>query len=126
MRESTLQAQILQKIGCLEWLRVWRNNTGMAWMGNRVEKPFKPTTITVSPGDVVIRQARPVRFGAKGSPDILGLDNDGRFVSIEVKTPTGRQSKEQQNFEKMVKTQNGIYILARSADDVFRGLGVSE
>jgi hypothetical protein len=57
-------------------------------------------------------------FSMKGVADILGMMPDGRFLAIEVKTAKGVQSFDQKHFEECVKKNNGIYILARSVDDV--------
>jgi hypothetical protein len=105
MRESVIQAEILKEIGALPWLRVWRNNTGAL-------KDQRGQLIT---------------FGLKGSADIFGvMAPDGRFLAIEVKTPKGRQSEPQRAFEKMVTAMGGIYILARSVDDVYKALKLKE
>ena len=61
-------------------------------------------------------------FGADtvpaGWPDITGLLPDGRFIGVECKAPTGRQSPAQKQMEESIRSRNGIYILARSIDDV--------
>lgn len=117
--ETTIQARILAEIGALPWLRIWRNNTGQAWTGNKVEKIRSHNTIHVGPGDVVIRRAHPIRFGIPGSADLTGIVNPtGQRLDIEVKTPTGRQSQNQKNYQKMVETMGGIYILARSETNI--------
>lgn len=67
--------------------RVWANNTGMIKTEDRV-----------------------VRFGLKGSSDIIGIYK-GLFLGIEVKTGNAKQSKFQLNFEKMICAQGGIYVL---------------
>ena len=54
-----------------------------------------------------------IRFGVKGQADIRAIIG-GRSVEVEVKTPTGKQSKDQKNFEKAVTRAGGIYIIARS------------
>lgn len=117
--ESTIQARILTEIGALPWLRIWRNNTGQAWTGNRVEQIRGHTKVSVGPGDVVIRRAHPIRFGLPGSADLTGVINPtGQRLEIEVKTPTGRQSKTQKNYQEMIESMGGIYILARSETTV--------
>ena len=58
-----------------------------------------------------------VTFGIPGQPDIFAIIR-GRFVGIEVKTATGRQSKDQQNWQRNCERAGGLYILARSVDDV--------
>lgn len=105
MKESVIQKQILAEFGALPWLRVWRNNTGAL-------KDQRGQLIT---------------YGLKGSADILGLiAPEGRFLAIEVKSEKGRQSESQAAFGKMVEKMGGIYILARSVEDVYRGLNLKE
>jgi hypothetical protein len=58
-----------------------------------------------------------IRYGCPGSPDILGCIK-GRFVGIEAKVGKDRQSPKQQNFAAAVRAAGGVYILARSVDDV--------
>lgn len=77
----------------------WRNNTGCAWIGNR-----------------------PIRYGLPGSADILGLLPNGRFLAVECKSAKGRQSDTQKTFEELVVKNNGVYILARSAEDLEKTL----
>jgi hypothetical protein len=83
--------QILQlhKIFC------WRNNTGATWMGGR-----------------------PIFYGLKGSADIIGMLPNGRFLAIEVKTETGKQSDSQKAFEKKVLENHGVYLLIHSAGEL--------
>ncbi|MBO8136781.1 MAG: VRR-NUC domain-containing protein [Desulfotomaculum sp.] len=53
----------------------------------------------------------------KGIADLYALKN-GRSVWIEVKTPKGKQSKDQEQFEKDIKAHGGEYMVARSVEDV--------
>jgi hypothetical protein len=57
-----------------------------------------------------------------GWPDITGMLPGGRFIGVECKAPGGRQSLVQKAMEEAVTKRNGIYILAKSVDDVERGL----
>jgi hypothetical protein len=41
-----------------------------------------------------------------------------RFLSVEVKTPTGRLSPEQETWRQAVLKAGGIAVVARSVDDV--------
>jgi hypothetical protein len=65
-------------------------------------------------------------FGADtvppGWPDITGVMPDGRFIGVECKAQGGRQSPVQKVMEEAIRKRNGIYILARSVDDVEKGL----
>ncbi len=53
----------------------------------------------------------------KGFSDLTAL-KDGRTLYIEVKTPTGKQSDWQKAFQHEIELHGGIYILARSVDDI--------
>lgn len=57
------------------------------------------------------------RYGLIGSPDIIGISNTGKFVGIEVKTNSGKQSKHQKNFEKMSKQLSAYYFVVRSEEE---------
>jgi hypothetical protein len=75
---------------------------------------------------------RPVQFGlCKGSADLIGWrtvtvtpDMVGQriavFLSIEVKTPTGRLRPEQQQWLDAVQAAGGIAGVARSVEDAQR------
>lgn len=83
---------------CLLWIaenhptwRVWSNNTG----------------------SVITRDNRRVTFGLKGSADIIGIDDQGKFVAIEIKTGNAKQSPAQKAFEVMVKIRGGRYYLIK-------------
>jgi hypothetical protein len=58
-----------------------------------------------------------MRFGATGSPDIICVFF-GRFVGIEVKTESGKQSEHQKAFAEKLRKAGGEYILARKLEDV--------
>jgi len=58
------------------------------------------------------------RYGLKGSSDIIGLSKTGQFIGIEVKTGTGKQSKDQLNFQRMIETNGGLYFLVRKESDL--------
>jgi len=57
-------------------------------------------------------------FGYKGSADITGILKNGKRLEIEVKDEKGKQSKDQKEFERMIKKNKGVYILARGLDDI--------
>lgn len=59
-----------------------------------------------------------ISYGLKGSADIIGLLNTGRFLAVEVKTGMARQTKEQKAFQQMIDKLGGLYIVARSTLDV--------
>ena len=104
--EQTIQQHI--RLACSTGdTRLFRNNTGTLRDAN----------------------GRPVQFGlCKGSADLIGWkritvtpDMVGQqvavFLSIEVKTPTGRIRPEQQQWLNAVQAAGGIAGVARSVDD---------
>lgn len=93
-RESDIQALILIYVTSLPGSFGFRMNTGAVQDGDRF-----------------------VRYGLKGQPDIFLILN-GRFIGIEVKTRTGRQSEAQKQWQRNCERAGGLYILARSVDDV--------
>lgn len=62
-----------------------------------------------------------MRLCDKGWPDITACI-DGRFVGIECKTPSGRQSKPQGQMQKSIEDAGGAYIIVRSDRDLNRYL----
>lgn len=56
-----------------------------------------------------------------GTPDILACV-DGRFVAIEVKTPTGRLTKLQKYHIDRIIEAGGVAFVATSVDDVIEKL----
>ncbi len=102
MSEAEIQRQILAEFGNRSDLRIWRSNCG---------KALSPT-------------GRMVTFGVRGQSDIMGIRSPGgQLIGIEVKSAKGKQSEQQRNFQTMLERFGGIYILARSVDDVRRVLG---
>lgn len=99
MTEKQIQNDILREFSSSDLMAIWRANTGVARFGDRV-----------------------VRFGVAGQADLTGIISGGVRVEVEVKQSSGRQKENQMSYEGMIKKFNGIYILARSVDDVYDGL----
>ena len=84
------------------------------------------------------QNGRPVQFGqCKGSADLIGWKRVtitpemvgttvAVFVSIEVKTPTGRLRPEQQQWLDAVQAAGGIAGVARSVEDAIRLTGAEQ
>jgi len=101
VNESHLLATILREFGARDGLRIWRANVLVARTPD----------------------GRVMRAGITGQADISGiLAPSGRRVEIECKTPRGRQSQAQKRWQEMIERHGGIYVLARSTDDVARAL----
>jgi hypothetical protein len=56
----------------------------------------------------------------KGASDLIILCPDKRYITVEVKTSTGSQSKEQIIFENRVTKIKGDYIVVRSLEDFIK------
>ena len=83
-------------------IRLWRRNVGLA----------RP-----------VHQTHLIFFGVKGEADLQGIIYPrGRFLAIEVKTNSGRLTKEQERWRDMIIKFGGAYIEARSLDDAISGV----
>lgn len=124
--EAVLKANIFMAVGSRIDFMVWNNPVGLA---------------------TPIGTERLVKFGVAGAADILGcllrrvkamtvINPDGfnplerqdwhfygQMVCIETKSRTGRQRTGQVNFQHAVESVGGIYILARTVEDVLSVLG---
>ena len=128
MQETNIVRKIMLAIGINPNIRIFRNNTGSAWIGASV-KFNKRQSVNVEAGDVLIKNARFFNAGlCVGSSDLIGMksteitsDMVGQkiaiFTAIEVKQPNGRTSKEQINFINMVNSLGGIAFIAHSDDE---------
>lgn len=103
MNEHSVQNAILRWFATQRAVRVWRQNTGVASYGAGPNR-------------------RTVAFGVPGAADISGILPDGRRLEVEVKSQTGRQSDQQRAFGAMIQKHQGVYIVARSVNDVIEGL----
>lgn len=107
MKESDL-LKLIQIEASKRGYRMFRNNTGLGWIGKTIHFS-KPATIIAMPGDVFIRAARPLHAGlCEGGSDLIGWNCDGKFTAFEVKTDSGRLTADQQHFLDAVNAAGGI------------------
>lgn len=111
LTESTIMKQIQLAVSKLNW-RLWRNNCGRA----------------------VTKSGNIIQFGlCVGSSDLIGFtpvvitpsmvgSRLAIFCAVEVKTPKGRATKEQQAFINAINKAGGIGIIARSVEEVMEGV----
>jgi hypothetical protein len=105
MSEAVLQQEIRLALGQRQDIMMFRINVGK----------FRP----LDGGPRVIQSA------PEGTPDLLGVISPGRAFAIEVKAPHGKQRTVQIAWQTAWEKRGGIYILARSLDDVYRGLDIN-
>lgn len=94
-----LVRMLIIKLSATGVCRVWAQNCGVAFRGEAA-----------------------VRYGIIGGGDISGILCDGRRLEIEVKTGRGKQTEQQLNFEAMIRSHNGIYIVARDVETTIKGV----
>lgn len=111
--EKAIQNDTLIALTALPESLLFRNNTGQAWQGRRLQNLRPGQVFRYEQGMVVLREARPVKFGLEGSGDIIGAVQ-GVAVSVELKDANGRHSAAQKIFERAWTAAGGIYVLARS------------
>ncbi len=99
--------------------RIFRSNRGEGWIGKAIFFS-KPAKIDVYPGDVIIRKAKRIHFGlCNGQGDYIGFSKTGKFMSIELKTETGKIREEQILFSDAVNKAGGIAGIVRSVEEAF-------
>ena len=91
---------------------------------NRKAKPHQRRLLSHNHNNAPTKaeQARLTRLGiTPGRPDLtLYAGNMGRTVMIEVKTPTGSQSKAQKAYQEAVEKAGYPYYIVRTVDDFMR------
>lgn len=81
-------------------IKAWRNNTGA----------------------LKDQHGRLVRYGLKGSADIIGILPDDRFLSVECKREGGKVRPEQKQFQDMINSNNGVAVIVHSCDELLQEL----
>lgn len=99
--EGSLQSEIL-KLLTTHSIYHWRNNTGAGFFSNEKGGP-----------------QRFVRFGKVGSGDIFVL-HKGVFYSLELKSPTGKPSLDQDLFIQDINENGGKGLIIRSLDQIIK------
>lgn len=94
--------QILIAVGSHPRVRLWPRRVGVA---------------------IPLGKQHPVRFGIPGETDLQGIIAPwGRLLAIEVKTGSGRLSKDQARFRNMIEKFGGLYVEARSVEDALQAV----
>lgn len=108
--------------------RIFRNNVGTGWVG-KTQFFTTQSVVKVGPGDVVVRNARPLKSGlCVGSSDLIGWktvivspEMVGRqaaiFTALEVKTGDLKTTREQEAFINTVKKMGGIAAVVHSKEE---------
>ncbi len=117
MVSETLLGKRIQLMASSLGARIFRSNVGEGWIGKAIFFS-KPAKIEVYPGDVIIRKAKRIHFGLhNGQGDYLGFSKDGRFISVELKTETGKIREEQIAWRDAVIKSGGIAGIVRTEEE---------
>lgn len=65
---------------------------------------------------------RKVAVGRKGGHDYTCCSPDGKFVSVEIKSATGKPSEAQLRQQRFIERRGGIVIIPHSKDELRAGL----
>ncbi len=87
----------------LKGIFAWRNNTGAVISMYKGKKRF-------------------IKYGCKGSPDIIGILPNGKFIGVECKKVGGKQSDDQVEFQRKVSMNYGIYVVVQSGNELLNYL----
>jgi hypothetical protein len=97
LNHSNLLNLTLLEISHARVAKAWRNETGTA-------RSFD--------------NERVIKFGFKGSSDIIGITRSGKFLAVEIKTGKDDLRPEQKVFKKVIEENGGRYFLIRSENDI--------
>ena len=65
-------------------------------------------------------QGNRITIGFKGLSDLVGFRPDGKFFALEIKTPTGRPSKEQLKFIEFCYRKGVVAGIATSIESAIK------
>lgn len=106
--EQQIQKSICEYLFTLKNCMIWKNNSVGVY----------------DPTRKIFRKSRGP-FVRNGVADILGIYH-GLPLAIEVKSKTGKVSKDQREFLEEFDRNGGIAIIARSIEDVRIGLSIKD
>ena len=96
--EKEIQKQIIDYLRIKRWVVIKFNNVGI----------FKQETKKYIPPS------------QKGIADLSVCSPQGRFIAIEVKREKGIVTEDQKAFGEEIEARHGIYLVARSIDDIIK------
>jgi hypothetical protein len=119
--ETQFRIDVFKEINSRPDTRLFRNNVGLGWVGELVNK---------TPQCVTLKNPRPVKFGLHvGSADLVGWksvtitpDMVGKrvavFLSVETKSLKGTKHIEQINWSEQVRRNGGLSGFAKTIPEV--------
>lgn len=130
VKENNLLKEIQIKLSKLNW-RLFRNNTGSAWVCYGKPIRIKETgKYFLESGSVVLQKARPIDYGlVKGGGDLFGwrpivITQDmigmtiAQVCNVEAKTSGTKTTKEQLNFHNYILNSGGFSKIVKSEEEL--------
>lgn len=120
MKEQNTLHRIMLELGQSVFTKLFRNNTGMGWIGSKSRRTGTAVTLY---------EARPLHAGlCKGSSDIIGWHTItitpqmvGKqvavFTAIEAKAAKGKLTPEQEQFLHVLRQSGGYALTLYEGDD---------
>jgi hypothetical protein len=127
MRESKILQQIRDQYNT-GGVRLWRNNVGTGLQISHKNSAIAQATISACIALAESRgcHAQRLAYGlGKGSGDLIGYRRVGeiaQFISLEVKTDTGRVRPEQTAWLNHLNSAGALAAVVRSVDDARKAL----
>lgn len=116
--EPALIARSLLEFGAEPGVRLFKNTVLKGWVGKVVKRARRRETVTLYPGDMVLRGARQVHGGLPvGSSDVIGIAHS-RFLSAEFKTENVATPPHQHRWLAMIRAHGGVSGIVREPDDL--------
>lgn len=109
MTESAFQSQLLAALGPRNYLTLWRQMCGTAYVPRGPKGKAALQALVASALASVIDMGPP-----NGAADLTGITSTGKRLEIEVKGPDTRITPEQVRWGEFIRSQGGVYVLARS------------
>lgn len=117
-RERDVQNRIMLHVGARPFLRLWRQNVGVAVPHTTVRAALNHLEHgRVNDAMELLRRARYIRFGVKGAADLTGALACGKRLELEVKSATGRQRDGQRQFQNVCESLDVLYAVVRSEEE---------
>lgn len=116
-RERDVQQRIMLHLGQRPYLRLWRQNVGVAVPIGIVKRALSMLEAgRVNDAKQALARARVVRFGVPGAADLSGAFACGVRLELEVKRPGGKQSEEQRAYQGVMDRLGVAYGVADSEE----------
>lgn len=126
--ESTLLAQVRLAVGARPDFLVTRINTGVFEVATPTGRNARVRSAPDGFPDLIGTQLRRIQARKTVEGGFMRHDKDywqyyGQAIAIETKAPKGTLSEAQENWRAAFERVGGVYIVARSVDDVLHELG---